>query len=50
MESIYYTQQALLIGCTEAGGDLKSLTDVRRLRNILKTKYNYECILLENPI
>ena len=47
----YYTQQAILIGCSNDCDDdrFRPLLDVRRMRNYLKNNYNYECHLLEDP-
>jgi nitrate/TMAO reductase-like tetraheme cytochrome c subunit len=49
--NIYYTQQAIVIGCSfgDEQSSSKALMDARRVRNFLKTNYSYECRLLENP-
>jgi Caspase domain len=45
----YYTQQAILIGCTSPTFD-KALINVRRMRNFLRDKRGYECQMIENPV
>jgi hypothetical protein len=47
-EAIYYTHQAIIIGCC-MGDYSKPLLDVRRVKNVFKSNFNYECRLLENP-
>ena len=47
-EATYYTHQAIIIGCC-MGDYSKPLLDVRRVKNVLKTNFNYECRQLENP-
>jgi hypothetical protein len=49
--SIIYTQQAIVIGCSYQGPQLRSssaLMTARRVKNFLKTKFNYEVQLLED--